>query len=186
MKKSISLIAAISLLPFGALASPTEDITPIIFESDAPLVSLMDTLSLTEQELTRGLEYFDRYDALPNAMIDIFDTSPLVNREFAVYRILESMGFHLTFEDIAHIDAQFDDVHIDSFFAPYIFFARDVGIVSGYEDGGFHPKQPMTHQEFRAVLTSIQEHSEALYKAYNVLRPEIHDETELTLHAAGE
>lgn len=186
MKKSISLIAAISLLPFGALASPTEDITPIIFESDTPLVSIIDTLSLTEQELTRGLEYFDQYDALPNTMIDIFDTSPLVNREFAVYRILENMGFHLTFEDISHIEARFDDVHTDSFFAPYIFFARNAGIVSGYEDGGFHPKQPMNHQEFRAVLTSIQEHSEALYEAYNILRPEIYDETELTLHAADE
>ncbi len=51
--------------------------------------------------------------------------------------------------------ASFKDVPLDSWFAKYVAYARDNTIVSGFEDGLFHPDQFMTRGEVAKVLVRV-------------------------------
>lgn len=61
-------------------------------------------------------------------------TSPLLSREFGVYLVLQELEINLSQFDQPSLGSGFTDVPEDSFFAPYITFARDVGMVRGYAE----------------------------------------------------
>ena len=50
-------------------------------------------------------------------------------------------------------NGRFSDVDKNSFYAPYIFRAAELGIVSGYDDGTFRPDSQLTREEAVMVLS---------------------------------
>ncbi len=46
----------------------------------------------------------------------------------------------------------FADVTPEDWYAPYVNAMYDVGLVSGYGDGYFHPHDPVTHEQFLTIL----------------------------------
>ncbi|MBS7297919.1 MAG: S-layer homology domain-containing protein [Eubacteriales bacterium] len=47
----------------------------------------------------------------------------------------------------------FSDIKADSFYAPYIISAAEIGIISGYDDGTFRPENNLTREESVIILS---------------------------------
>lgn len=49
----------------------------------------------------------------------------------------------------------FADVPGDAWYAPYVSTLYEMGLVRGYSDGLFHPDDPVTHEQFQAILGRV-------------------------------
>lgn len=49
----------------------------------------------------------------------------------------------------------FADTPADAWYTPYVTTLSAMGIVNGYDDGLFHPDDPIPHQQFMAILSRI-------------------------------
>ena len=78
---------------------------------------------------------------------------PASRAEFvtAVVRALENMGYY-AIEPVTN--DPFDDVDMDDWYAPYIKFAKDMGIVSGCGDNNFCPNNPITRAEAIKIISA--------------------------------
>ncbi len=52
-------------------------------------------------------------------------------------------------------DPAFADTPADAWYTPYITTLHALGVVNGYDDGLFHPDDPIPHQQFMAILSRI-------------------------------
>jgi hypothetical protein len=51
--------------------------------------------------------------------------------------------------------AHFPDVLLDAYFAPFIAYFYDNGIIDGYEDGSFGPGNPITRAEIAKIVVNL-------------------------------
>ncbi len=176
MKKSIILFLLLAIIPNIAFSQNTlhttlvsEDISILdSIYAENPSFSLKEESAVTLTELEKAIEHKQVF------MEDLGDTSSsppiIVSREFAVYYTLQSMGIHLSPEDIDSINESFDDVHSDSFFAPYIFFAKKTGMITGYEDGDFRPKHFLSQKELKTIIhDTFEKNFEKIQQEYSLL-----------------
>ena len=49
----------------------------------------------------------------------------------------------------------FADTPADAWYTPYVTTLSAMGIVNGYDDGLFHPNDPIPHQQFMTILARI-------------------------------
>ncbi len=59
--------------------------------------------------------------------------------------------------DTAGLTPDFPDVPIDAWFAPYVAYAQQNGVVSGYDDGYFHPERNVTRAQVAKMVVKILE-----------------------------
>jgi hypothetical protein len=59
--------------------------------------------------------------------------------------------------DYAGTSSYFSDVPQDAWFGPYVSYAKNSGIVGGYEDGTFKPENPVTRAEVTKMVSKILE-----------------------------
>lgn len=63
--------------------------------------------------------------------------------------------------------AAFADTPADAWYTPYVNTLSALGIVNGYDDGLFHPNDPIPHQQFMAILARIAANTNQLsYAAF--------------------
>lgn len=74
----------------------------------------------------------------------------LTRAEFA------TMLARMSGEPLASTGSGFQDVHPGNWFAPYVLWAKDAGIVQGY-DGMFHPEGLVTRQDMAVMLARLTE-----------------------------
>lgn len=49
----------------------------------------------------------------------------------------------------------FSDIRVNAWYTPYVTTLSEMGIVNGYDDGLFHPGDPITHEQFMVILARI-------------------------------
>ena len=49
----------------------------------------------------------------------------------------------------------FPDTPADAWYTPYVTTLSQMGVVNGYDDGLFHPNDPIPHQQFMVILARI-------------------------------
>lgn len=64
-----------------------------------------------------------------------------------MYLILRQLGITFQQNDFYKMNNPFSDVNVNTPFAPYILFARNNNIVSGYDNGNFGPNNNVTRGE---------------------------------------
>ncbi len=69
----------------------------------------------------------------------IFDDNEAISRDFALYIILRQLDIKL--KNFTSENKNFADIDEKSVFAPYVQFAKDTKIISGYSDGTFGANQ---------------------------------------------
>ncbi|PID84034.1 hypothetical protein CSB09_03290 [Candidatus Gracilibacteria bacterium] len=100
-----------------------------------------------------------------------FSNDQKITRDFAVYILLRQLGIELTSSDIEKIPAKFPDIENITELTPYIFFAKHAGIVSGYRNGTFGPKNKVSRGEFTKMLwKSLRENNEAILQKYQAIK----------------
>lgn len=71
-----------------------------------------------------------------------------ISRAEFVVAVVRALG-----AEVRNGNSSFSDIKKDSFYAPYIACAKELGIVSGYDDGTFRPKNSLTREEAVIVLS---------------------------------
>ncbi len=61
------------------------------------------------------------------------------------------------FESSNDNNADFPDVPKDEYYAPYVAYLHEKGIIDGYEDGTFGPNNPITRAEIAKIVVNILE-----------------------------
>ena len=80
-----------------------------------------------------------------------FSPNGLINRAEALKILLVAAGF-----DVAEkIEAVFPDVPVSAWFAKYVTYAYNNGIVGGYANGKFGPGNNITRAEVAKIVTKI-------------------------------
>lgn len=79
----------------------------------------------------------------------IFAPEDNITRAEFVAIIARSAG--ITYDD-ATAKADYTDVAVTDWFAPYVTWAKEKGIVSGYEDGSFAPNKEITREELCTMI----------------------------------
>lgn len=59
----------------------------------------------------------------------------------------------------------FADTPADAWYTPYITTLNAMGIINGYDDGLFHPDDPIPHQQFMAILARITANTNQISRA---------------------
>lgn len=59
----------------------------------------------------------------------------------------------------------FADTPADAWYTPYITTLNAMGIINGYDDGLFHPDDPIPHQQFMAILARITANTNQMSRA---------------------
>lgn len=98
-----------------------------------------------------------------------FEPDTPITRASALKILIEAAGFEGVENNLYQHYASkpgwwyvnFPDVLIGEWYDKYVAYARDYGIVSGYEDGLFRPGNPITRAEVAKVVTKILELREA-------------------------
>jgi len=88
-----------------------------------------------------------------------FRPNEYVTRAAALKILLGSAGI-----DTTGMKADFLDVPTDSWFASYVGFAKEKGIVSGYADSTFGPNKNMTRAQVAKVVVKLLEYKAGLTK----------------------
>lgn len=87
------------------------------------------------------------------------DTAYVTRREAAML-LVHAANAHVTAPE-----KRFSDVEVGDAYAAEIAMAHDMGLISGYGDGTFHPKQSVTYNQMvkmLVVLLGYKDHAEAL------------------------
>ncbi|MBS9783951.1 S-layer homology domain-containing protein [Candidatus Gracilibacteria bacterium] len=95
----------------------------------------------------------------------IFDDNEAISRDFALYIILRQLDIKL--KNFTSENKNFADIDEKSVFAPYVQFAKDTKIISGYSDGTFGANQKINRGEFAKMVWKIlREDKEKILKSY--------------------
>lgn len=70
-----------------------------------------------------------------------------VKRAEAVKMLMTSLNSEKNWNTATYVKKRFSDMDTDAWYAPYVDAAASDGIISGYEDGSFHPEAPITKAE---------------------------------------
>lgn len=79
----------------------------------------------------------------------------------------------------------FSDISEDSFFAPYLAFAKKHKIVESFEKNQFFPNDYMKHEDFVKILEKISQNKDKILDEYAKMRI-IQDEENIFLYSASE
>ncbi|PID84053.1 hypothetical protein CSB09_02775 [Candidatus Gracilibacteria bacterium] len=100
-----------------------------------------------------------------------FSQNEKITRDFAVYLMLRQLGVTFEQKDFDAIIADFPDVTKNTKLAPYIKFAKYVGITDGYKDGTFGPKNKISRGELtKMVWKSLQENQQDIIDKYKEIK----------------
>jgi hypothetical protein len=84
------------------------------------------------------------------------DPNTAASRGMAVTILAKAAGFSDIDENFeSNYTTHFPDVLLQTYFAPYIAYFYDNGIIDGYEDGSFGPANPITRAEIAKIVVNL-------------------------------
>lgn len=181
MKKSIAALLAIGMIPIGVFAHSDQFILEDVSDNTSfeTNVSFLDDISMTIFEVTQALERQSTDILIQN------NNSPLASREFVVFLALQKMGISLTQADNEKFWEYFSDVEKESFFAPYINFAKKANIVIGDSNNNFNGKSAISRGELKKIISLTSwENAEKISAIYKNFRNHETNEQDIVLYSA--
>lgn len=163
MKKVALIGTLISILPFHIFAVNNEyekvdfydeinweqeDLFPSLSEM---VVTINEARDMIQNKLHENQNIFYNFSSQNQDNVAL-------SREFSIYLLLQEAGISFLPEHINLFDIKesFIDIDTESFFSPYVLFARKVWIIQGYEDWSFQGKNLITKSEFENITSHIQ------------------------------
>jgi hypothetical protein len=98
-------------------------------------------------------------------LTDAFNPNAPATRAFAITVLIKATAFtdvvqHFHANYTSHADwsyAGFPDVPMMEWFAPYVAYAKDLGVIIGYTDGTFGPSRSITRAEIAKIVVKLLE-----------------------------
>lgn len=185
MKKFIALF----LVPMLATQSAFADIPKTTEVSLSDILSLENIFSptLSISEWRTMMDFF--LDQKSFQTYTFFSPTPAseeqLSREMAVFLVLKKMGISLDFTETSkYFHNTFEDVHENSFFAPYILFAREAGIIDENSNHIFGGKEIISRAEFKKLVTRAFDEQYDFTR--NLYESEFFNEENVSLYSANE
>ncbi len=82
----------------------------------------------------------------------LFEPEARITRAEFVKMIAEASGAEISPDGGAEAASQFDDVAADAWYAPYVAWAAEEGIVQGVTSSEFRPQDPVTRQDMAVII----------------------------------
>lgn len=144
----ISIVMILGCLPVLATDIAAEDV--VLIEESAP-----------ELQHTRARDMLNVLGILSDADVSEFDENINITRaEFVTY-VMKMLGYTDSLT-VTEDEVKFSDIPYIYWATPYIVYASNLGLVSGYENGEFGPEDWLTYEQaLKIVISAIG------YNGYN-------------------